>query len=255
MKGTVKRGRTTLEDREQAEWLKASLKNRAENVMIMDMVCNDLGRIAQTGSVHVPDLFTIEKYPTLFQMTSTVEAKTNALLAEIFSALFPCASITGAPKISTMNIIAELETTPRKIYTGSIGYISPNRKAQFNVAIRTAVIDRKTQSADEYSEALLKARVLNESPRLFELRETLLWTPDEGFSRSVRKKHLARMQDSAEYFDFPFSVDQFDACLDQLSARFVSQQRVRILLGRSGQFQGEAKDLQSQEKVFRVRLA
>jgi para-aminobenzoate synthetase / 4-amino-4-deoxychorismate lyase len=268
MKGTVQRGRTTAEDREQAEWLKASLKNRAENVMIVDMIRNDLGRIDQTGSVHVPDLFTIEKYPTLFQMTSTVQAKTEASLTEIFSALFPCASITGAPKVSTMNIIAELESTPRKLYTGSIGYVSPNRKAQFNVAIRTAIIDRETQSAeyglgggivwdstsaDEYSEALLKARVLTESPRPFDLLETLLWTPDEFFF--LREKHRTRMADSADYFGFPFSEEKFDACLDQLEAGFMSPQRVRILLGRSGQFQGEAKDFQSQEKVFKVRLA
>jgi para-aminobenzoate synthetase/4-amino-4-deoxychorismate lyase len=268
MKGTAQRGRTTDEDQQQAQWLKASLKNRAENVMIVDMIRNDLGRIAQTGSVQVPDLFTIEKYPTLFQMTSTVQAKTDASLDEIFSALFPCASITGAPKVSTMNLIAALETTPRKIYTGSIGFISPNRKAQFNVAIRTALIDRETQtaeyglgggivwdstSADEYSEALLKARVLTDSPRPFELMETLLWTAEEGFF--LREKHLARMKDSAEYFGFPFSVEKFNACLNQLSARFTSPQRARILLGGSGQFQGEARDFQSQEKVFKVRLA
>jgi len=268
MKGTVKRGRTIHEDEEQAEWLKASLKNRAENVMIVDMIRNDLGRIAQTGSVQVPDLFTIEKYPTLFQMTSTVQAKTDASLDEIFSALFPCASITGAPKVSTMKIIAELESTPRKIYTGSIGFISPNRKAQFNVAIRTALIDRKTQtaeyglgggivwdstSADEYSEALLKARVLTDSPRPFELIETLLWTAEDGFF--LREIHLARMRDSADYFGLPFSVEKFNACLNQLSARFTSPQRVRILLGGSGQFQSEAKDFQSQEKIFKVRLA
>ncbi|MDP2777697.1 MAG: anthranilate synthase component I family protein, partial [Anaerolineales bacterium] len=145
MKGTVKRGRTTREDIEQAEWLYHSTKNRAENVMIVDMLRNDLGRIAEIGSVHVPELFTVEKYPTLFQMTSTVQARTKASLTEIFSALFPCASITGAPKVSTMKIISELETTPRKIYTGSIGYISPNRKAQFNVAIRTALIDKENK--------------------------------------------------------------------------------------------------------------
>jgi para-aminobenzoate synthetase/4-amino-4-deoxychorismate lyase len=268
MKGTVQRGRTTAKDREQADWLKASLKNRAENVMIVDMVRNDLGRIAQTGSVQVPDLFTIEKYPTLFQMTSTVQAKTEASLTEIFSALFPCASITGAPKVSTMNIIAELESTPRKLYTGSIGYISPNRRAQFNVAIRTAIIDRETQSAeyglgsgivwdstsaDEYSEALLKARALTESPRQFDLLETLLWTRDEGFF--LREKHATRMADSADYFGIPFSMEKFDACLNQLEAGFTSPQRVRILLGRSGQFQSEAKDFQSQEKVFKVNLA
>ena len=233
MKGTAKRGRTTLEDKEQAEWLHNSLKNRAENVMIVDMIRNDLGRIAEIGSVQVPELFTIEKYPTLFQMTSTVQAKTNASLDEIFSALFPCASITGAPKVSTMNIIAELETTPRKIYTGSIGYISPNRKAQFNVAIRTALIDRENKtaeygvgggivwdstSADEYSEALLKARVLTERPRTFDLIETLLWTPEDGYF--LREKHIARMQDSAEYFGFPFSREEFEHQLDQLAEAF-----------------------------------
>ena len=268
MKGTAKRGRTTLEDKEQSEWLHNSSKNRAENVMIVDMIRNDLGRIAEVGSVHVPELFTIEKYPTLFQMTSTVQAKTSASLDEIFSALFPCASITGAPKVSTMNIIAELETTPRKIYTGSIGYISPKRKAQFNVAIRTALTDRENKtaeygvgggiiwdstSADEYSEALLKARVLTESPRPFELIETLLWTPEEGYF--LREKHIARMQDSAGYFDFSFSSEELEQHLDQLAEHFKSPQRVRVLLNKSGKFKTESKDFQAQEKVFKVCLA
>ncbi len=268
MKGTAKRGRTSLEDKDQANWLKDSIKNRAENVMIVDMIRNDLGRIAEIGSVQVPELFTIEKYPTLFQMTSTVQAKTDASLDEIFSALFPCASITGAPKVSTMKIIAELETTPRKIYTGSIGFISPNRKAQFNVAIRTALIDRENKtaeyglgggivwdstSADEYSEALLKARVLTENPRPFELIETLLWTAEDGYF--LRKKHLARMQDSADYFGFPFSSAEFENQIDGLAKHFTSPQRVRVLLDKLGQFKIETRDFQAQEKVFKVRLA
>ncbi|NTW12279.1 MAG: aminodeoxychorismate synthase component I, partial [Anaerolineales bacterium] len=221
MKGTVKRGRTTLEDKEQAEWLRSSEKNRAENVMIVDMIRNDLGRIARIGSVHVPGLFTTEKYPTLWQMTSTVKAEISASVTNIIKALFPCASITGAPKVSTMKIIAELETTPRKIYTGSIGYIAPSRKATFNVAIRTALVDRETQTAgygvgggivwdststDEYAEALLKAHVLTGSTPQFSLLETMLWTPDEGFF--LCEKHIARVLDSAEYFSFPISDDQ-----------------------------------------------
>jgi para-aminobenzoate synthetase/4-amino-4-deoxychorismate lyase len=236
--------------------------------MIVDLIRNDLGRIAEIGSVHVPELFTIEKYPTLFQMTSTVQAKTDASLDEIFSALFPCASITGAPKVSTMKIIAELETTPRKIYTGSIGFISPNRKAQFNVAIRTALIDRENKtaeyglgggivwdstSADEYSEALLKARVLTENPRPFELLETLLWTPEDGFF--LREKHLARMQDSADYFGFPFSGAEFENQIDGLAKHFTSPQRVRVLLDKLGQFKIETRDFQAQGKVFKIRLA
>jgi para-aminobenzoate synthetase/4-amino-4-deoxychorismate lyase len=154
---------------------------------------------------------------TLWQMTSTVTAKPMHSFSEIFTAVFPCASITGAPKVSTMKIIAELETTPRRIYTGSIGYIAPNRKAKFNVAIRTARIDREAQraeygvggglvwdstSADEYAEALLKARVLTDLQPEFSLLETILWTPEEGFF--LLEKHIARMQDSANYFGIQF---------------------------------------------------
>ncbi|WKZ48570.1 MAG: aminodeoxychorismate synthase component I [Anaerolineales bacterium] len=293
MKGTTRRGRTNAEDAKQAEWLKESEKNRAENVMIVDMIRNDLGRIAKTGSVHAPELFAVEKYPTLWQMTSTVKAQTDASLTKIFSALFPCASITGAPKVSTMRIISELETTPRKIYTGSIGYIAPNRKAKFNVAIRTALIDRETQtaeygvgggivwdstSADEYEEALLKARVLTESPPQFSLLETMLWTPEDGFF--LRDKHIARLLDSAEYFDFPISNKQrwsssreaayrdhsaaskymeakeiVENYLHQLTAEFTSPQRVRLLLDKQGNITAEHTPFQSADNPLRVRLA
>ncbi len=268
MKGTARRGRTTLEDKEQTEWLYNSIKNRAENVMIVDMIRNDLGRIAEVGSVRVPELFTIEKYPTLLQMTSTIQAKTNASYDEIFSALFPCASITGAPKVSTMKIIAELETTPRKIYTGSIGYIAPSREAQFSVAIRTALIDTKTNqaeygigggivwdstSADEYNEALLKARVLTESPIQFSLLETILWTPQNGYF--LLEKHMERMQDSAGYFNFSFSSENLGLHLKNLSAEFKSPKRIRVLLNRAGEISSETKDFQILENLFKVNLA
>ena len=268
MKGTVKRGRTTTEDKKLAEWLHSSVKNRAENVMIVDMIRNDLGRIAKIGSVHVPELFAIEKYPTLLQMTSTVQARTDASLDEIFSALFPCASITGAPKVSTMNIIAELETTPRKVYTGSIGYFSPNRKAQFSVAIRTAIIDRESgsaeygvgggivwdsTSADEYSEALLKARVLRERLNEFSLLETILWTPQDGYF--LLEKHIERMRDSAEYFRFSFSKEHIKQHLEKLSAEFPSPQRIRILVNRIGEIKTETKEFQIQENPFKVCLS
>jgi para-aminobenzoate synthetase / 4-amino-4-deoxychorismate lyase len=276
MKGTAKRGHTTQEDKDQAEWLRNSEKNRAENVMIVDMIRNDLGRIARIGSVHVPELFTVEKYPTLWQMTSTVRAKTDMSLAKIITALFPCASITGAPKVSTMRIISELETTPRRIYTGSIGYIAPNRKASFSVAIRSALIDRETQtaeygigggivwdstSADEYAEALLKARVLTEEPPQFSLLETMLWTQEEGFF--LREKHIARLLDSAEYFDFsinswwlssPKGVSKLprgekilETYLDNISSQFTSPQRVRLLLDKNGSLSHEARLFQPSE--------
>jgi para-aminobenzoate synthetase/4-amino-4-deoxychorismate lyase len=176
MKGTAVRGLTALEDDENAAWLQQSEKNRAENVMIVDMIRNDMGRVAQTGSVQVPSLFDVERYPTVLQMTSTVTARTQASLTEIFQAMYPCASITGAPKVRTMEIIRELESGPRGVYTGAIGYIAPNRQAQFNVAIRTVTVDRELETAvygvgsgvvwdseaeAEYQECLLKAKVLH----------------------------------------------------------------------------------------------
>jgi len=268
MKGTVKRGRTLAEDEEQSAWLQNSPKNRAENVMIVDMIRNDIGRVAEIGTVNVSKLFTIEKYPTLFQMTSTVEAKTNASLADIFTALFPCGSVTGAPKVSTMNIISELETTPRRIYTGAIGYISPDRKAQFNVAIRTALIDKETKSieygvgggvvwdsidTDEYNEAMLKAQVLTKRPREFSLLETILWTREEGYF--LFEKHIARMAKSAEYFDFAFSREKVEAHLKKLAGEFKSAQRVRVTSNRFGELAVEARPLLSQEASFKVTLA
>lgn len=296
MKGTVNRGRTTNEDKAIANWLRASAKNRAENVMIVDMIRNDMGRIAEIGSVHVPELFTIEKYPTLFQMTSTVKAKTKASVTEIFSALFPCASITGAPKVSTMNIIAELETSPRRIYTGSIGYIAPDRKARFNVAIRTALVDRQngtaeygvgggivwdSTSADEYSEALLKARVLTDPPQKeFSLFETLLWTPEDGYF--LLERHIARILDSADYFGFTINEkagqafsqtnpsltipggkktelaeirQRIKTTLTELVAGATSPRRVKLLMSSHGEISGEAKEFQPDNKVFKVCMA
>jgi para-aminobenzoate synthetase / 4-amino-4-deoxychorismate lyase len=269
MKGTVKRGRTTDEDTNISDWLRASTKNRAENVMIVDMIRNDIGRIAEVGSVHVPELFTIEKYPTLFQMTSTVKAKTKASVTEIFTALFPCASITGAPKVSTMNIIAELETSPRRIYCGSIGYIAPNRKARFNVAIRTALVDKQNStaefglgggivwdstSADEYGEALLKARVLTNPPQKeFSLFETLLWTPDEGYF--LLERHMARMEDSADYFQYPFSKEKMMQYLEKIIKDATTSKRVKLSLNSQGEFSGEVKDFQPTDRIFQVCLA
>jgi para-aminobenzoate synthetase/4-amino-4-deoxychorismate lyase len=141
MKGTSPRGHDLVADQEQMEWLRTSEKNRAENLMIVDMVRNDLARIAEIGSVDVSALWTVERYPTVLQMTSTVRARTRASLVEVMQALFPSASITGAPKIRAMELISQLERSPRDIYTGAIGFIAPGRRAHFNVAIRTAVVD------------------------------------------------------------------------------------------------------------------
>ena len=248
MKGTAGRGRTTPEDRYQAEWLRRSEKNRAENLMIVDMIRNDLGRVARTGSVRVPALFEIERHPTLWQMTSTVTAECDRPPAEIFRALFPCASITGAPKIRTSSIIRELEPEARGVYTGSIGYLSPGGEAQFNVAIRTALVDRERRSVEygagggivadssageEYGEALLKARVLEERPGGFSLLETLLWTPGEGWF--LLGRHLDRMADSAAYFGYTLDRETLAGRLGRMAADFSKARKVRILLDERGE--------------------
>ena len=176
MKGTAPRGKDLEDDARKAEALRASAKDRAENLMIVDMLRNDLGRVAETGSVRVPALFEVERHPTLLQMTSSVEARSEAPLSRIFEALFPCASVTGAPKVRTMEIIAELEQEPRGVYTGALGWAGSGR-ACFSVAIRTAVADRErrrvrysvgsgvvadSRADDEYAECLLKGRILEE---------------------------------------------------------------------------------------------
>ena len=197
MKGTIKRGLTNKQDAERAQWLRDSEKNQSENVMIVDMIRNDLGTIAKLGTVNVEKLFSIEKYATVHQMTSTVAATTTASISEIIGKMFPCASITGAPKVKTMEIIRDLEVGPRGIYTGSIGYIAPNGKTQFNVAIRTVVIDTETNIAeygvgggivwdsdatDEYEECKTKAAVLMQEPPEFDLFESLLWDAEHGLT-------------------------------------------------------------------------
>ena len=268
MKGTARRGRTTGEDHLQSEWLRNSEKNRAENVMIVDMIRNDLGRIARIGTVHVPELFTIERYPTLWQMTSTVRAQTSASVPEIIRALFPCASITGAPKVSTMKIIHELETSPRNIYTGTIGHIAPGRKATFNVAIRTALIDCETKKAeygigggivwdstgsDEYEEALLKARVLTEPYPAFSLFETMLWTPEEGFF--LKEKHEARLLDSATYFGFPISEALIRDTLDRFAPSDWEPRKVRLVLDRQGNLDIQSTTVAPEGKTLHAHLA
>lgn len=182
MKGTARRGRTPAEDRERARALHRSEKDRAENIMIVDMVRNDIGRVAEPGSVETTSRWDIEAYPTVWQMTSTVrgrlaETPPRPGAVDVLRAMFPCASITGAPKAKTMEIIRAIETTPRKVYTGSIGFIGPGGDACFNVAIRTALIDRESgmleygvgggivwdsEAGAEYEETLLKARLLTQ---------------------------------------------------------------------------------------------
>jgi para-aminobenzoate synthetase/4-amino-4-deoxychorismate lyase len=274
MKGTAPRGRTTAEDRELAAWLSNDAKNRSENLMIVDLLRNDLGRVARTGSVRAEKLFTAERLPTLWQMTSTVTAELREDMGyeAIFRALFPCGSITGAPKVRAMQLISQIEDEPRGVYTGAIGFFSP-RQTVMNVAIRTLeledgqctmgvgsgiVID--SDAAAEYRECLLKAEFLtgaSPSPVAdedFSLIETLRW--EGGFP--LLALHLDRLADSAEYFDFHCNRAEVQRALEAFAQGFASPvpRRVRLLLGRQGELQITDEALPSAaEAVVRVRIA
>jgi para-aminobenzoate synthetase / 4-amino-4-deoxychorismate lyase len=272
MKGTAPRGRTAAEDDLRARWLRQSLKNRAENLMITDMVRNDLGRIADVGSVRTADLFRLEPYPTLWQLTSTVRADSDASLADVFAALFPAASITGAPKHRTMAIIRELEPAPREIYTGSIGLLRPDGSAQFNVAIRTVLVDKHgalaeygigggilwdSDADDELAETHTKARILYPDTvcsEPFELLETLLWQPDAGCW--LQEAHLARLAASAAFFGFPLDRDRVMATLhDAVAGLPPERHRLRLRMDESGAVTVTAATLPDGPPFTRVALA
>ncbi|MBI1956797.1 MAG: aminodeoxychorismate synthase component I [Acidobacteria bacterium] len=247
MKGTVSRGRFLAEDARRRLWLDASEKDRAENVMIVDLLRNDLGRVCEPGSVQVESLLAVERYETLFQMTSTVVGtlRRNVCLRELFAAIFPSGSVTGAPKLRTMQIIHELERGPRGVYTGAIGFMTPSGEAAFNVAIRTVLL-RGTQGemgvgsgitfasdpASEYDECRLKARFLVEPAAEFQLIESIRW---DGEYRLL-DLHLERLRASAEYFGFSWDESRLQAALRENASRLDSSQvfKVRLLLSESG---------------------
>ncbi|MFU8814860.1 MAG: chorismate-binding protein [Pseudomonadales bacterium] len=273
MKGTAPRGASPTEDAGHARWLTESLKNRAENLMITDMVRNDLGRLADIGSVRTERLFQLEPYPTLWQLTSTVTADSDASLADIFRALFPAASITGAPKRRTMEIIRELEQHPREIYTGAVGVIEPGGDAQFNVAIRTAWVDKQlgraeygvgggilwdSEADDEYQETRTKSRILAPLPAPqgddFALLETLLWEPGSGYL--LLSEHLQRLQRAADQFQRPLPIAAVRDHLALLARNLGGgPQRVRLLVGADGAVSSSTDPLDLQARPALVALA
>ena len=253
MKGTASRGRTTSEDRAAADFLRADPKNRAENVMIVDLLRNDLGRVCTYGTVETRDLFAVERYPTLWQMTSTVTGslRPNISFQQIFRALFPSGSVTGAPKVRAMQLISEFESAPRGVYTGAIGFFSAQESA-FSVAIRTLSINGETGSMSvgsgividsdpvaEFRECQLKAQFLTHPhdrlPEDFSLVETLLW--DGGYP--LIELHLGRLADSASYFGFPCERWEVRAALLAEEASFSDRRprKVRLLLSPDGALQ------------------
>ena len=253
MKGTAPRGRTTAEDARQIQLLRTSAKERAENLMIVDLLRNDLGRIAEVGSVRVDELFSLERYPTVWQLTSQVSARIQpgTGLLDLFRALFPCGSVTGAPKRSTMQLIDVLEPTPRGIYCGAVGLVAPPSarfRARFNVAIRTVVVDRTSgqavygagggitwgsEAAAERAELHAKAAVLAHDVAEHQLLETLAFRPGEGLRHLDR--HLARMADSADWAGFRFDRAGVLAAVRRAVEPCTEAARVRILLSRAGQ--------------------
>ena len=269
MKGTAPRGRWADEDARCADGLLNSAKNRAENIMIVDLIRNDLGRIADIGSVHVPRLFDIEKYPTVWQMTSTVEARqrADASLVDIVGAVFPCGSITGAPTIRAMQVIRELEPFARGIYTGCIGLLEPGGDFTFNVAIRTVVVDREARSAvfgvgggivwdsqpdDEYEECANKSLFLL-LHKQFSLFETLLLEEGKFF---LLDKHVARVKASASFFGFV--LDEGEVLKNLCEAKDVhptGQWKVRMVLAPNGNVTVEAEPLSALRLPRRVAFA
>jgi para-aminobenzoate synthetase/4-amino-4-deoxychorismate lyase len=247
MKGTARRGRDRQEDSQRAAWLAADEKNRAENVMIVDLLRNDLGRICKMGSVEVTDLFTVERYPDLLQMTSTVqgELKEQTSYYEIFRSLFPCGSITGAPKVRTMQVIRALEGEARGVACGAIGFFAPCGDSVFSVAIRSLTLEDgewrmrvgsgvtyDSDAETEYAECLLKAKFLTRRPVRFELVETMAWAEDFF----LLDLHLDRIEASADYFGFRFERESVKKQLYNFAAglQIGRRHRVRLLLARSG---------------------
>jgi para-aminobenzoate synthetase/4-amino-4-deoxychorismate lyase len=272
MKGTSARGLSFDEDRRMVDELRASSKNQAENVMIVDMIRNDLGRIAEPGSVHVSGLFEVEQYPTVHQMVSTVEARTGADLSRTVGALFPCASITGAPKVRTMQIIRELERSPRGVYTGMCGYWLADGHARFNVAIRTVVVDRETGRAEygtgggivwdstregEYRECFTKAAILERPPIPdFRILETLLYESPTGWF--LVEEHIRRAARTAAYFGFRFDAAAMRLALDACVAAHAGGGRlmkVRWLLAEDGRMETGAVALDGGGEVWKTGVA
>ena len=273
MKGTASRGRWQAEDEEIAARLVASSKDRAENAMIVDLLRNDLGRICRTGSVGVERMLEAERFETVWQLTSTIEGdlRPEITLLDTFRALFPSGSVTGAPKVRTTRIIADLEDSARGPYCGAIGYLAPagsgEPRASFNVAIRTVVLDAQTRTAEygvgggithdssasgEYEEIVAKARVLTDVRPAFELFESLAHVPAEGFRHL--DEHLERLAGSAGYFGFRFEPEDAAAALKRAVAEVTGPSVVRLTLARDGGLSTDVRDLPPADDAVRVAL-
>ena len=256
MKGTAPRANFPGDDPGLRQALRSDPKSRAENLMIVDLLRNDLSRVSKIGSVRVPELFRVDSYPTLHQMVSTVEAELLEDIGpgDLIRRLFPCGSVTGAPKIRAMEIIRELEPAPRGVYCGAVGAFDAEGGAHFNVAIRTAVLRADGRGTlgigsgvvhdscpeAEYDECLLKARFLTDPPPGYRLFESLLWEGSRGYI--LLDRHLDRLRASADSLGFPFDGSETKAVLSDAVAGLSAAEtrRVRLVLDRDGGLSAEA---------------
>ncbi|BCW91115.1 Isochorismate synthase MenF [Alphaproteobacteria bacterium SO-S41] len=267
MKGTARRAPDANGEADAKAALQTDPKQRAENLMIVDLLRNDLSRVCEAGSVKVTDLFTVETYPTLHTMTSGIEGRLRPGLApsEILRALFPCGSVTGAPKVRAMEIIAETEASPRGFYCGAIGAFGPGGEIDLNVAIRTLVHEHgaarlrmgvggglvyDSKARSEYAECLLKARFAASEP--FELLETLRWEPDAGYV--FLEEHIGRLARAAAYFLFPYDERVVLAALED-HATHAEPRRVRLRLAATGEALVESAALGEMKGPLRLAVA
>ena len=270
MKGTASRNADPGQDRAAAATLAGDAKERAENLMIVDLLRNDLARVAEAGSVSVPALFSVESYPTVHTLTSTVTARLAAGSDAIDAlvATFPCGSVTGAPKIRAMEIIAGVEADARGAYTGSIGWLDPAGDAAFNVAIRTLALEQGSDIAElglgsavvadstaerEWSECLAKGAFVSAAAPSFDLIETMRFHPVHGIAELER--HLARMKASADMFGIAFSRHDARNELQAATFRLREPRRVRLMLSRSGAVAIEVRPIPSSPALADVAIA
>lgn len=271
MKGTAKPGINEVENKKQMRALGRDEKNRAENLMITDLIRNDFSRITEPGSVRVPKLFEVERFKTVLQMSSEVVAtlRKETSFLEIFTALFPCGSITGAPKIRAMEIIRKTEQEPRGLYTGALGFLTPRGDFTFSVPIRTAVLNTKgkgwfgvgsgfvseSKVQDEFEECLLKGKFLENLENDFALIETMLWTKKEGLH--YFEDHMIRLAASANFFGFQIELKLIRKRLSKILSTFVDKKprKIRLTLERSGQINFETLTFAVPKKINRPAIA